>query len=231
MILYLMLKSLFTSKSIQSVTLDDISFCVKHTKRKNIKRIILRVNKKHEIRLSSSKVSMQRLETFIYEQKEWILNQHHSLNVPFEEGTDFYHLAKKYTIHHHSGSLKISGDKLFLDPLRAKKQSDDFYKDSAKDYLKTRTQYWKEEMEVEFSALHFRCAKRRWGSCNSKGVITLNPYMMKLDHEMIDYVIVHELSHLSHMNHSKAFYSHVQKYIPNYRVIQERIKRLSQEMN
>ena len=196
-----------------------------------MKRIILRVDKKHEIRLSSARASKQRLEAFIYEQKEWIIHQHNSLNEPFQKGTDFYYLAKRHTIHHHSNGMEICDEKVYLDPLKAKKQSDDFYKRCAREYLSPRMMHWRERMGLEFSALRFRCAKRRWGSCNSKGVITFNPYMMKLDYEMIDYVIVHELAHLRHMNHSKEFYSLVKKYIPNYIVIEKKIKALSLELN
>lgn len=226
-----MLKSLFLPSSPRNIVLDEIPFAVKHTRRKNMKRMILRVKEKHEICVSSSKVSRQRLEAFIYEQKEWILHQHHSLNEPFQAGSDFYYLAKKHTVFHHKGAFKISNDNVFLDPIKAQKQSDDFYKSAAKEYLQPRVSYWQEKMGVECSALRFRCAKRRWGSCNSKGVISLNPYMMKLSHEMIDYVIVHELSHLSHLNHSKAFYVRVKNYMPNYITIQDQIKALSLKLN
>jgi len=193
--------------------------------------MILRVDKRHEIRLSSSRVSQERLKAFIVEQKEWIMHQHESINEPFQRGGSFYYLAQPYKIEHHQKPMEMREDTIYLNPLKAKKQCDDFYKYRAREYLSERVIYWKEKMGLEFHDLRFRCAKRRWGSCNSKGVITFNPYMMKLGYEMIDYIIVHELAHLEHMNHSKDFYSLIHKYMPDYVNIQNQIKLLSKKIN
>jgi len=189
-----------------------------------MKRIVLRVENQNEIRLSSSSsISSKKLHEFIYEQKEWILARNSTLHVPFASGSIFYYLGKEFVIAHHNDTFKMNDCHIFIDPEKAKKQSDDFYRSSAKAHLPSRMQYWSSKMGLEFKALNFRLAKRRWGSCSCKGIITLNPYMMKLDHEMIDYIVVHELAHLKHLNHSKEFYALVQKYIPDYRYIQKQI--------
>ena len=146
---------------------------------------------------------------------------------PFEEGSLFFYLKRGYRIKHHDEAFCINGETAFLNPLKPKAQSDEFYKRSAQDFLPSRVSYWQEKMDVEYKALKFRLAKRRWGSCNSLGIVTLNPYMMKLDHEMIDYIIVHELAHLMHLNHSKAFYKLVGQYIPNYKTIEKEINSLN----
>ncbi len=225
-----MLKSLFSSKTLEHIELEGIAFSIKHTVRKNMKRMILRLKKKHQIELSSSKVSNKKLEDFILSQKEWIVQQHHGLKEPFLEGASFYYLCCTYTIRHHALPLKIRGDTVYLNLSKAKAQSDNFYKKMAQEFLPSRVEFWKDKMGLEFKCLRFHCAKRRWGSCNSNGVITLNPYMMKLSEEMIDYIVVHELAHLQHMNHSKVFYSLVQIYIPAYKRIQKEITALNARM-
>jgi len=225
-----MIKTLFRPIPLEKIVLDGVEFTIKHTKRKNMKRMILRIHNRHEISLSTNKVSAKRCKDFIFESKEWILNQHARIQEPFGQGSDFYYLAQTYTIYHHNKPLYISDKNIFLDPSRAKKQSDDLYKSTAKTFIPPRLEYWKNKMGLEVHSLRFRCAKSRWGSCSSKGVITFNPYMMKLNHEMIDYIIVHELAHLREMNHSKAFYEVVHEYIPNYKVIQKQIKELSMRM-
>lgn len=225
-----MLKKLFTSAPLESIILDDIKFSIKHTLRKNMKRIILRVSKKGEIQLSSSKLSKQRLLEFIKSQKEWILQQNMALKEPFSEGSSFYYLSCAYLIRHHTRPLQLAGSHVYLNPLNAKTQSDNFYKRVAQEQLPLRVEFWRIKMGLDFHALRFHCARRRWGSCSSKGIITLNPYMMKLEPGMIDYIIVHELAHLEHMNHSKAFYDLVKIYIPDYISIQKQINALSLKM-
>lgn len=225
-----MFKTIFHPVSLDKIVLDGVEFTIKHTKRKNMKRMILRVQKKYEIVLSTNRVSAKRCKDFILESKEWILDQHIKIQEPFSEGSNLYYLAKAYTVCHHKKPLHIKDKEIYLDPVRAKKQSDDLYKSAAKDYIPPRFEFWKKKMGLDVQSLRFRCAKSRWGSCSSRGVITFNPYVMKLSHEMIDYIIVHELSHLREMNHSKAFYRLVEEYIPDYKEIQKQIKDLSLKM-
>ena len=65
----------------------------------------------------------------------------------------------------------------------------------------------------------------RWGVCNTKEkTITLNLELMKRDLKYLDYVIVHELSHLIHANHSKSFWEVVEENEPNYKKIRKEMK-------
>ena len=67
--------------------------------------------------------------------------------------------------------------------------------------------------------------KSKWGVCNvTKGIITLNLELIKLDLKYLDYVIIHELSHLIHPNHSPKFWSLVSKYIPDYKKYRKEMK-------
>ena len=222
-----MLNRLFKPSPINEIIIEGINFKVKHSVRPRMKRIIMRIEEKNELRLSSAKISKKRLLDFVHENKEWILHRQRSFKDAFETGNAFYYLNTSYSITHHNASLVIEGEKVYLNPLMAKLQSDDFYKERAKEYLPDRVEYWKEEMDLSFNSLGFRLAKKRWGSCNSKKHISLNPYMMKLSYKMIDYIIVHELSHLVHLNHSKEFYQCVQKYIPDYLSIEKEIRKVS----
>jgi len=84
----------------------------------------------------------------------------------------------------------------------------------AKIFLTERVEYFSSKMDLKYSSLKFRKMKRRWGSCSSNGAITINTYLYNTPIEQIDYVIVHELAHLVHMNHSKVFHQLVSSYIP-----------------
>ncbi|MDF1880455.1 M48 family metallopeptidase [Sulfurimonas sp. MAG313] len=226
-----MLKKIFSPGILEEVCLEGTIFKVKHSLRKNMRRIILRVENKNELRLSSSKISKKRLLSFINEHKSWILNQQDEIKDEFSLESKFYFLAKPYHLKHDTKALYIREEYVYINPVLAKMQSDNFYKKHAKKYLPERVKLWQEKMNLDFNRLSFRLAKKRWGSCNSKRNISLNPYMMKLSYEMIDYIIVHELSHLVHLNHSPAFYKTIEQYIPQYKAIEKEIKSLSVRLN
>ncbi len=80
--------------------------------------------------------------------------------------------------------------------------------------VKNRVAYFAQLMSLHYEQLKFRKMKRRWGSCNSTGVITLNKALFFVEDQLLDYVIVHELAHLQYMNHSKKFHAFVAHYLP-----------------
>jgi predicted metal-dependent hydrolase len=80
------------------------------------------------------------------------------------------------------------------------------------------------EIDIKFSGeIKFRKMKRRWGSCSSKGKITLSYELIKADIECIDYVIVHELCHLKEFNHSPAFYNLMSLVMPDWKIRKTRL--------
>lgn len=76
--------------------------------------------------------------------------------------------------------------------------------------------YYSRLMGVKVGRLTVRCQHSRWGSCNSKGDISLNCLLLLAPDDVIDSVVVHELCHLKEMNHSKRFYAEVYRYCPDY---------------
>ncbi|PHR56154.1 MAG: hypothetical protein COA44_08655 [Arcobacter sp.] len=222
-----MLRKLFSFTPPTKISLDGVDFKIKHSLRRNMRKMIIRVENKYEIRLSSSKVSQKNLILFIQENKSWVLNQHENIKDIYPIESSFYYLNTHYTVKHHNEKMRIQDKMVYINPLKAKLHTDNFYKKQAKAYLPTRVQLWSERMNLSYNKLGFRLAKKRWGSCNSRKNISLNPYMMKLSYEMIDYIIVHELSHLVHLNHSKKFYEIIERYLPGHEGIEKSIKDVS----
>jgi len=93
----------------------------------------------------------------------------------------------------------------------------DYYEMIGKEHLTSRVKTLSEQMDLKPNKLSFRSQNTRWGSCSSKGNITLNWKLVAYQPEIIDYVIVHELAHLKHQNHSKEFWSFVKIFCEHHK--------------
>lgn len=89
--------------------------------------------------------------------------------------------------------------------------------DQALEIIPTRVEYFAKIIGVTYGNITIRNQKTRWGSCSSKGNLNFNCLLMLAPPEVLDYVVVHELCHRKQMNHSKAFWSEVEKVFPDYK--------------
>ena len=98
-------------------------------------------------------------------------------------------------------------------------------KKSAKIYFKDKIELYSNIMGLKYSRMRITSAKKRFGSCSSAGNISFSYRLMLYPEAAREYVVVHELAHLVHMNHSADFYALIAKYMPDYK---ERKKLLKQ---
>lgn len=142
-----------------------------------------------------------------------------------EKEENFYYLGKKYDIVYlNCKDIILGDDKVLIDR--------GF--DLDKWYLNKAKKIFKEELEkiynifpheIPYPVLTIRKMKTRWGVCNVRVKrVTLNLELIKKDIKYLDYVIAHELSHLIHPNHSRDFWSLVEKVIPNYKLLRKEMR-------
>ncbi len=87
-----------------------------------------------------------------------------------------------------------------------------------------RLDYYAPLLKVQYKKLNISSAKTCWGSANSRGTIGLHWRLLQMPSAALDYVVVHELSHLHEMNHDKRFWSWVESILPDYRVRKQLLK-------
>lgn len=87
----------------------------------------------------------------------------------------------------------------------------------AKVIISERVKLFAPRIGVTYNRITIRCQRTRWGSCSSKGNLNFNCLLVLLPDEIIDSVVVHELCHLKHMNHSPQFYAEITNVFPDYK--------------
>ena len=93
----------------------------------------------------------------------------------------------------------------------------ELWRRQAKAVLPERVAYWAARMGVEPAGITITAARTRFGSCSGRNAISFSWRLMQYPEEAIDYVVVHELAHIRHHDHSPAFYREVETYLPDWR--------------
>lgn len=97
----------------------------------------------------------------------------------------------------------------------------------AREYLPYRLEFFAKKYGYSYEKCRLSHANTRWGSCSSRRTISLNIGLMNVPEVLRDYVILHELAHLNHMDHSSAFWEEVSEHDPNYREHRRKLKGFS----
>lgn len=98
------------------------------------------------------------------------------------------------------------------------------YREAAKEYIPKRVAYYHTMTGGHYEKICIRDQQTRWGSCSARGTLSFNFRLMMAPPRVLDYVVVHELCHLTHMNHSKDFWQMVESILPDYRIYRKWLK-------
>ena len=170
-------------------------------KRRNIKHVYLRVLNPNLIQIKTNiYYTLLDARDLIEKKMTWIENTIIRLEEKNINDDEFLYLGER---------KKIEDFKI--------KNIDSFYKKEILKYLPDLVQEYSIKMNLIPTSISYRKNKRTWGSCNYKNGLNFNILLMKFPIELMEYVIIHELAHIQHKNHSKKFWDLVESYCPDYK--------------
>lgn len=204
-------------------------------KNKNYEINIIKKNNKHTyIRVTNGKIiittnyfaSKRYINNLIKESYSDITKMIDKYEEQNKQNEKFLIFGKEYNLIYDKQikEIKIIDNNIYVkDEKQINKYLDKLMKETFIKHLYDNYEKYKEN--IPKPTLRLRDMKTRWGVCNTKTkVITLNKKLIRYDIERLDYVCIHELSHLIEANHSRKFWNIVEKYMPNYKEIRKKLK-------
>ena len=199
--------------------------------------IIKKNNKNTYIRLKDNKTiyvttnfftSKSYIKKLLDNNKDFLRRSLKKINKKIEREESFLLLGNKYNVVMSSNMDKVEINKLnnIIYCKDEKMLNKWLKKEMANLFLKRLDYNYNLFTEsIPYPKLKIRNMKTRWGVCNRKNLtVTLNSKLIEYELDKLDYVIIHELSHLVHFNHSASFWQTVSKYCPNYKTIRNELK-------
>ena len=205
-----------------------------------LKNSYIQVDRDGVLVKANTTVPQEEIEAYVIKKSAWILRHLQSYKAKVQEGeiqtgSRLYYLGKSYYVQlikeERRGVEVVFVYSKFLIRVpenvaqAALHQAiESFYKSKAAKKIIPLAKKWAEVMQTTPSHISFRKADKRWGSCSPTNRITFNYHLVKLPVSLIEYVVVHELAHIHHKNHSPEFWSLVGKFLPDYREKEKKIK-------
>lgn len=206
--------------------IDNEKYKINIIKKISNKNTYIRVNDDLEIVVTTSIFTTSKeIEKIINENLTSVTKMINKAKAKKDYASSFYYLGHKYDIVYvNSNTISFGNDKVFIGK---SVNVDKYLKNEATKLFKSRLDkiYSEFSKAIPYSTLTIRSMKSRWGVCNTKTHrVTLNLELIRKDIVCLDYVIVHELSHLIHANHSKDFWTLVEENCPDYKKIRKMMK-------
>ena len=208
------------------LTYNDRDYDVVVEKKKGQKNTYIRVKKDLKIFVTTNYfTTMYSVEKLIRENYDKICKMIDCQAIKEKNNQGFFYLGQQYVaIYCNQDDITFDGNKVYLSH---DFDIDKWYKKKAKILFLERFDYHYQHFtkKIPYPTLRIRKMTSRWGVCNIRThVITLNLELIKRDVSYLDYVIIHEMSHLIYGDHSASFWRLVEANMPNYKKYREEMK-------
>ncbi|RXJ86403.1 M48 family metallopeptidase [Arcobacter sp. CECT 8985] len=179
--------------------ISNLKINVNVLKKRGLKHTYIRIKDINSIEIKTNfYLNKYDIEQIIESKSQWILNNISKVSINNLEENEFYFLGVK---HKNLDNRDI----------------DFFYKKQAQEIIPPILEKFSKKMKLFPTSIKYRKNKRTWGSCNYKNGLNFNILLVKFPIEVIEYVVIHELCHIEHKNHSKNFWNLVYEYCPDYK--------------
>lgn len=208
-----------------------MDFKVKEIIRTNRKTIVLCIQKDGSLVVRAPHLADSRyIEKIVYKKRFWVakkikqVRQNSRVNVrkKFIQGENFLYLGKDYklTIDNLASGKLFLKDEFILPkicPGRAREEFRQWYRQKAKEKIRQRVDHYQSLIGGRYNKINITSARTRWGSCSAKGNLNFSWRIIMAPLWVLDYVVMHELIHLSERNHSRRFWTKVRTFSPDYK--------------
>jgi predicted metal-dependent hydrolase len=199
--------------------------------RSNRKSLALSINSEAQLVVRAPmKMDEMLIHNFIQKKSSWITEKQRQEAVfglkqsPFllKDCENILYLGNSYTILFKDiPEINLNEKHIFIPKGMSIKDFKKWMRKQASDIITERVNYYASLMGVKYTSVKMSEAKRRWGSCGSKNGLNFAWRLIMCPLSIIDYVAVHELSHITYKNHSPMFWSRVATVLPNYNEAQD----------
>jgi len=145
----------------------------------------------------------------------------------FVNGEGFLYLGKSYRLRINNTAKISLGDNLFFPKAKIeniREELVEWYKQQATHKFNLRAKWYAKKMGVNYSSIKLSSAQKRWGSCGRNNVLSFNWRLVMAPLKVLDYVVVHELTHIEYKNHSAKYWNKVRTLLPNYKQAKDWLK-------
>ena len=229
--------------SLKNILVDEIDIIIM---KKNIKNMYIRITPPEGVvRISVPKhMNEKDITSFVVSRIDWIKEKREKLRdtnkkepLEYEDNESIYLFGQKYRLKvscvERGSNISINKDTIELSIKentsfkRREEIINEWYRETLKNEVLRLINIWEKKIGVKANKWGIKKMKTRWGSCNViKKNIWINLHLAKKPFDCLEYVVVHELTHLLEKSHNNVFKEYMDKFLPDWRMIRKKLNEI-----